>query len=114
MRESTRRLSQTLPRRLAAHTSLTSAHATGCQLTLEYEIGDVSTSQANKAGLTPTLARLRAHACSSPGTRAVLRRGGMLESVYYDRARKPIARLVVSERDCSADVRYETSASAEL
>jgi hypothetical protein len=95
-----RELGADLPRQLDADTRATRVSARGCDLTLEYELVTVSARDVPEKNMSALRRRVKGQLCSDPGVLGVMRRGGRVTNVYYDRGREPIDLFTVAADDC--------------
>jgi hypothetical protein len=95
-----RELSEGLPRRLDDDTLATAVTATGCDLTLEYQLVTLDAKDVSEKGMRAMRSSVRGELCSDRGALAVMQMGGRFTNVYYDRAHARIGLFSVAADDC--------------
>jgi hypothetical protein len=95
-----RELGAALPRVLDADTIATGVTASGCDLTLEYQLVTLSARDVQESGLLAMRARVREQLCADTGALGVLLRGGRFTNVYYDSTHTRIGLFTVAADDC--------------
>ncbi len=96
-----RKLNASLPKRLDEDTAATSVSALGCDLTLEYQMLNLSAGDVAPSGMHAMRARVVEQLCADSAARATLERGGTFTNRYLDQSRAPIGHFTVRVRDCS-------------
>jgi hypothetical protein len=96
-----RKLNASLPKRLDEDTAATRVSALGCDLTLEYQMLNLSAEDVSPSGLHAMRARVVEQLCADTAARATLERGGTFTNLYLDQSRAPIGHFTVRVRDCS-------------
>lgn len=97
-----RKLGASMPRRLDEDTAATRVSARGCELTLEYQMLNLSVSEVVPSGVYAMQTQVIEQLCGDTAARATLERGGAFTNVYKDRAGAPIGQFTVRARDCVA------------
>lgn len=96
-----RKLNASLPKRLDEDTAATRVSALGCDLTLEYQMLNLSAHDVAPSGMHAMRARVVEQLCADTAARATLERGGTFTNLYLDQSRSPIGHFTVRVRDCS-------------
>jgi hypothetical protein len=89
-----------MPKQLDADTRATRVFATGCDLTLEYELSTLSAADVDPDGVQAMRDQILEVVCVDHGALAVLEHGGTVTNQYYDRAHVPIGHFTIAEQDC--------------
>lgn len=97
-----RKLNASLPRQLDADTIAAAVTASGCALTLEYRISNLSTSDVAPGGIAAMREQVVEQLCDDAAARATLERGGTFTNVYYGNASARIGEFTVGRDDCAA------------
>jgi len=95
------KLGASLPKRLDEDTAATRVSASGCNLTLEYQLLTLSVAEVDPGGMHAMRGRVVEQLCTDPAARATLERGGTFTNVYNDRAGARIGHFTVKVRDCA-------------
>lgn len=96
-----RKLGASLPKRLDADTAATRVSASGCNLTLEYQLLTLSAAEVDPDGMHAMRGRVAQQLCSDAAARATLERGGTFTNVYSDQVGARIGHFTVKARDCA-------------
>lgn len=95
-----RELSAGLPRKLDSDTLATAVTASGCDLTLEYELVTLDAKDVSEKGLRAVRRSVQSELCADHGALAVMQHGGRFTNVYYDRSHTRIGLFSVAADDC--------------
>lgn len=93
-------LSEQLPRELDRDTRVTRVSASGCDLTIEYQLVTLDAKDVTENGMRAMRGSVRSELCSDRGALAVMQQGGRFTNVYYDRAQARIGLFSVAADDC--------------
>jgi hypothetical protein len=96
-----RKLGASLPKRLDEDTAATRVSASGCNLTLEYQLLTLTAAEVDPGGMHAMRGRVVGQLCTDPAARATLERGGTFTNVYNDQAGARIGHFTVKVRDCA-------------
>lgn len=96
-----RKLAASLPKQLDEDTAATRVGASGCNLTLEYQLLTLTAAEVDPSGMHAMRARVVGQLCSEPAARATLERGGTFTNVYNDQVGARIGHFTVKVRDCA-------------
>lgn len=96
-----RKLGASLPKRLDEDTAATRVSASGCNLTLEYQMLTLTAAEVDPRGMHAMRGRVVSQLCSDPAARATLERGGTFTNVYNDQVGARIGHFSVKVRDCA-------------
>jgi len=96
-----RKLGASLPKQLDEDTAATRVSASGCNLTLEYQLLTLTAAEVDPSGMHAMRGRVVGQLCTDPAARATLERGGTFTNVYNDQAGARIGHFTVKVRDCA-------------
>jgi hypothetical protein len=96
-----RKLGASLPKRLDEDTAATRVNASGCNLTLEYQLLTLTAAEVDPSGMHAMRGRVVGQLCTDPAARATLERGGTFTNVYNDQVGARIGHFTVKVRDCA-------------